>query len=321
MSGVFISYRREDSGGYAGRLFDVLSARFGRENTFMDLAGIRGGDDFVRVIEEKIGSCDVLLAVIGERWLTIVGESGGRRLEAPGDYVRLEIAKALERGVPVIPVLVGKATMPFVNDLPDDLRALAVLQAMDLRDAHFPDDAQRLVETISRIAPDVEHRRWKLGRRRLIALTGVGLALAAVAGGVSLLRHGTPLMETFAFLTGQRVKIAGKWKAGVTYGAWIGVYPETFNFEVSGMDLSGSAGFLGTDRGIFDGKVEGDHISFMTKSVTEMDDKKYQDKHYYKGIVEGDTIQFTMNTDSEWFSERPVHFMASRVREAEKVTK
>ena len=116
MSGVFISYRREDSSGYAGRLFDILSARFGRENTYMDIDTIRGGDNFVAVIEDKISLCDVLLAVIGERWLTSTAENGTRRLEMAGDFVRLEIAKALERGVRVIPVLVGGATVPHQDD-------------------------------------------------------------------------------------------------------------------------------------------------------------------------------------------------------------
>src|ERR1700730_863266 len=69
VSGVFISYRREDSSGYAGRLFDILSVRFGREHTYMDLDTIKGGDNFAAVIDEKIGLCNVLLAVIGERWL------------------------------------------------------------------------------------------------------------------------------------------------------------------------------------------------------------------------------------------------------------
>ena len=112
MSGVFISYRRDDSGGYAGRLFDVLAARFGHDQTFMDLDDIHGGDNFAAVIDEKVGQCSVLLAVIGERWLTLKGRSGVRRLDEPDDFVRLEIAKALERGVRVIPVLVGGAAMP-----------------------------------------------------------------------------------------------------------------------------------------------------------------------------------------------------------------
>jgi hypothetical protein len=82
----------------------------------------------------------VLLAVIGERWSTRTGVNGSRRLDMADDFVRLEIAKALERGVRVIPVLVGGATMPHQDDLPSDLRPFSVHQAMDLRDAHFHAD-------------------------------------------------------------------------------------------------------------------------------------------------------------------------------------
>ena len=112
MSGVFISYRRDDSGGYTGRLFDVACRALRPDQTFMDLDDIHGGDNFAAVIDDKVGQCSVLLAVIGERWLTLTGRSGVRRLDEPDDFVRLEIAKALERGVRVIPVLVGGAAMP-----------------------------------------------------------------------------------------------------------------------------------------------------------------------------------------------------------------
>ena len=162
MSGVFISYRRDDSSGYAGRLFDILSVHLGRENTYMDLDTIRGGDNFATVIEEKISQCDVLLAVIGERWLTSTGENGRRRLDMANDFVRLEIAKALERGVRVIPVLVGGATMPHQDDLPDDLRPLSVHQAMDLRDAHFHADVDQLVDLLDKIVPSIASRQRKI---------------------------------------------------------------------------------------------------------------------------------------------------------------
>ena len=107
MPGVFISYRREDSAAYAGRLFDILSTEFGRENTFMDLDTIQGGDDFSVVIERKLDVSDALLAVIGAHWLSVTEPNGGRRLDNASDFVRVEIGKALERGIRVIPVLVG----------------------------------------------------------------------------------------------------------------------------------------------------------------------------------------------------------------------
>ena len=131
MPGVFISYRREDSAAYAGRLFDILSAEFGADNTFMDVDDIKGGDDFTTVIERKLGMSDALVAVIGEHWLTVTEPNGGRRLDNPNDFVRIEIAKALERGIRVIPVLVGGATLPHPSDLPDNLKALCERQAVE----------------------------------------------------------------------------------------------------------------------------------------------------------------------------------------------
>src|ERR1035438_8952010 len=103
-------------------MFDILSTHFGRENTYMDLDSIMGGDNFETVIEEKISQCDVLLAVIGERWLTSEGVNGSRRLDMAGDFVRLEIAKALERGVRGISVFVGGGHMPHQDGFPLDFR-------------------------------------------------------------------------------------------------------------------------------------------------------------------------------------------------------
>src|ERR1700743_3894585 len=148
MPGVFISYRREDSSGYAGRLFDILSVEFGEKNTYMDIDTIKGGDDFASVIGQKIGVSDVLVAVIGDRWLTVKEESGTRRLDNPRDFVRIEIAQALQRGIRVIPVLVAGAVMPPARDLPDDLRALCERQAVDIRDSHFHQDAQQLTQVL-----------------------------------------------------------------------------------------------------------------------------------------------------------------------------
>jgi hypothetical protein len=323
MSGVFISYRREDSSGYAGRLFDILSTHFGRENTYMDLDTIRGGDNFETVIEEKISQCDVLLAVIGERWLTITGVNGSRRLDMADDFVRLEIAKALERGVRVIPVLVGGATMPHQDDLPNDLRPLSFHQAMDLRDAHFHADAEQLMDELNKTVPSIKSRPRKLKSNRLALAVSSVLAVAVIVGGILVFRQIKPAIPSAQAVNPiatdksespekGSADVNGKWKATVKYD-WPGaIYDETFNFEVAGSELSGTASLLGVDRGIFDGKIEGDQVRFMTKSLTTLDDKTYQDQHYYKGTVAADTIRFSMLTDSSVESHVPVLFTAKR---------
>jgi hypothetical protein len=343
MSGVFISYRREDSSGYAGRLFDILSAHFGKENTYMDLDTIQGGDNYATVIEDKVGQCDALLAVIGERWLACTGADGSRRLDLAHDYVRMEIAKALERGVRVIPVLVGGAKMPHQPDLPDDLRLLALHQAMDLRDAHFHTDADQLMDVLKQTVPSIASQPRKVKPNRLVVAASCVLAAAVIVGGgltfwhVKSAAHPDPAAQQGRALANGAVTpaqavnsidadksqnpgkgpadIHGKWKATVTYD-WPGaVYEETFNFEVTGEELSGTASFLKVDRGIFDGKIEGNRVSFVTKTIATMDDKTSQDVHSYKGTVEGDTIRFTMLTDSSVESHVPVHFSARRIRE------
>jgi hypothetical protein len=140
MGGIFISYRREDSGPYAGRLRDALSGHFGAEQVFRDIDTIKPGERFPRIVEREVSSCDALLAVIGPMWLTIRDTRGRRRLENPEDYVRLEIAAALARGddVLVIPVLVGTTSMPAAADLPEPLASLAECNAVRFTDDSWP---------------------------------------------------------------------------------------------------------------------------------------------------------------------------------------
>ena len=97
MDGIFISYRRDDSAGYAGRLYDRLAAQFGADRVFMDVAGIELGTDFVTAIEQAVGSCKVLIVVIGDEWLSTTDAAGRQRLDDPHDFVRLETGVALER--------------------------------------------------------------------------------------------------------------------------------------------------------------------------------------------------------------------------------
>jgi hypothetical protein len=139
---IFISYRREDGSASAGRLSDRLSNHFPSNQIFMDVDSVDLGEDFVKKIEETVGSCDVLIAVIGKGWLTACDQEGQRRLDNSEDFVRIEIATALKRDIRVIPVLVDGASMPRSRDLPDDLKALVRRNALQLSHDRFRTDSE-----------------------------------------------------------------------------------------------------------------------------------------------------------------------------------
>jgi formylglycine-generating enzyme required for sulfatase activity len=134
---IFISYRREDTAPYAGRIYDRLVTEFGFGQVFFDIDTIPAGDDFVEVLAEKVESCDVLLAVIGKSWLTIADAAGRPRIQNPDDFVAIEIGAALRRNVRVIPILVGGGRMPRTAELPEALAMLARRQAHELPDKGF----------------------------------------------------------------------------------------------------------------------------------------------------------------------------------------
>jgi TPR repeat protein len=147
---IFISYRREDTAGFAGRLYDRLHGHFPQNEIFMDIDSIDPGLDFVEAIEASVGSCDLLLAMIGKQWLNAADEEGRRRLDNPEDAVRLEIATALKRGIRVIPILVEGAVMPRSVDLPEDLKPLARRNALRVDNDRFRADAERLIGAVER---------------------------------------------------------------------------------------------------------------------------------------------------------------------------
>lgn len=150
MGGVFISYRRSDSEGHAGRLYDRLKDRFGAEQVFRDIDKIEPGSNFIDVLNRALGSCSVLLAVIGKTWLTTTDATQRRRLDDPGDLTRLEIKTALERGIRVIPVLVQGAAMGSPQELPEDLRNLSYIQALELSTNRWDYDVDLLVKSIEK---------------------------------------------------------------------------------------------------------------------------------------------------------------------------
>ena len=153
---IFICYRRDDTQGHAGRLYDRLRQEFGRKHVFIDMDALQPGDDFVHAIQEKLEKCQLMLAVIGRRWLTAMDEGGRPRLEDEGDYVRVEIETALQRNLRTIPVLVDRASMPRKQDLPESLSALARRQAIELSDARWEYDIGTLISSIKRLASSVQ---------------------------------------------------------------------------------------------------------------------------------------------------------------------
>lgn len=196
MQSIFISYRREDSEGQAGRLYDDLAARFGEDRVFMDVSGIAAGSDFRQVIEDRVSACAVLLVVIGKRWLDARDANGQRRLDNPTDFVRLETMLALKRaGVTVIPVLIGGATMPDAKDLPAELESLAFRNAAPLSHLRWTSDLEVLVSGLRRVLDVADDDVPLVPTARALAestrrqgrwSTGmmVGVAAAVMAGSV-----------------------------------------------------------------------------------------------------------------------------------------
>jgi TIR domain-containing protein len=176
MPGIFVSYRRDDAAGWAGRLSADLREGLRGAAVFMDIDAIPPGVPYDDYIAQAVGSCDVLIALIGPRWLTVTDKAGRRRLDDPSDLTRLEILAALQRNIRVIPALVGGAKMPPADELPQALQALARRQAYELADHRWNEDCARLVRVLK---PIVHGGRSPAAR----ALAGVGLLLALLVSG------------------------------------------------------------------------------------------------------------------------------------------
>ena len=168
---IFISYRRSDAPGYVRALMSDLRNTFGSNQVFLDMEGIEAGANFVTIIEQAVGECEVLLAVIGSEWLTVTNELGQRRIDNPEDFICLEIISAFKRNIPVIPVLVGNGRIPKEEELPVPLQALASLQAVTLSHDRWDGDMQKLLLAIENltVAPrlarqyDAAKLQWNKG--------------------------------------------------------------------------------------------------------------------------------------------------------------
>jgi len=153
MPTVFINYRREESSGEARALFNDLVTHLGEDAVFMDVDSIAPGQDFRDVVHERVATCDVMLSLVGKEWLTVTSRSGTRRLDEPGDFVRLEIEAALKRKIPVAPVLLHGADMPAPESLPDALRDFAFRNAFELSHTRWESDVEEMLRRLRLIAP------------------------------------------------------------------------------------------------------------------------------------------------------------------------
>ncbi len=190
MSSIFISYRRADSAGYAGRIYDHLSQHFGVDQVFMDVTSLEPGVDFVDEIDKAVSQCDAVVVVIGKQWVTITDSNGHRRLDNPNDFVRLEVETALNRNILTIPVLVDDAPMPYAEELPPSLAKLVRHNALEVSNARFTYDVDRLIHTLDELIltrsappqaqPPVERFQRSFARRLLASQPYMGILLPSL---------------------------------------------------------------------------------------------------------------------------------------------
>jgi hypothetical protein len=306
MSGVFISYRRDDRPGFAGRLTEALEGAFGAEHVFRDIEDIRPGEDFVATIHSRLESVDVVLAMIGPAWLD-ARKDGERRLDEPDDFVRLEIASALASGKPVWPVLVGGAIMPTARDLPEPIRDLAQRQAVVLSDAAWKDDVARLIGALRPLlaAP----------RRRSRLSPGLSAGLLVMLGALFLftswMERTAPPPTPASRTPVAEAALSGRWTATVRYD-WGAEHEERFDLRVEDGEVLGTASYLGVPRSVEQGTLLDDaRIRFVTRTESWAGTTTRSLTHSYRGRIQDDGIHFVLETVGQPGA-APVEFVARR---------
>lgn len=297
---VFISYRRDDASGYAGRLEASLESRLGRGSAFRDVLDIAPGDDFVRVIGQRLAGAAGVVVLIGPRWAGGDGR-GPRRIDDEHDFVRTEVAAALESGARVVPVLLPGATMPAESELPPALRRLARHNALPISDAHWETDVDRLVQSLA------------LARRRAVWPWALGAVAAAAALAAVL---GWPRIGT---APESSPRILGSWQASVRY-EWGAQHTERFEFTRHAGQLGGTAGFLGYPRTIEEPSFDGKHLHFRTRSTESMGTQERELTHDYtaelRGTAPDEVLALRLQTSGGVGSRAPVLFEARRAAAA-----
>jgi hypothetical protein len=251
---IFISYRRDDAAGYARAVNDELVRCFGAERVFIDVDDINAGQPFSEIIQRSVGDSAVLLALIGKRWRGDRDDATPRIFEAD-DFVRQEIAAGLAKGLRVIPVLLDGVAMPEPAQLPPDLKALAGHNALELDNARFAADMERLVREVrgalgDKAAPVPVARTASSRTGWWIGAAAAAVAVAAIATWWQSQRTPAPLpsarVETAP--AAARAQVNGDWQADVTYDWDNARFSERFRFAGAADALHGSASFLGVAR-------------------------------------------------------------------------
>lgn len=297
---VFISYRRDDAAGYAGRLEETLERRLGPGSVFRDVLDIPPGEDFVAAIRARLAGAQTVLVLIGPRW---AGSAvpGQRRIDDPADFVRLEVEVALDSGARVVPVLLPGAEMPGEGELPLPLRPLARRNALSLGDSHWDADIDRLAETIG------------LPRRRRVwpwALGGAALAAGAVAA-LCRLQPWAP--------DDPSARLVGRWQAEVRYD-WGDKHIERFEFKRHAGQLAGTASFLRYPRAIEKLAFDGRNLHFETRTQQTMGEQTREVTHHYSAELRGqppdERLALRMQSSGAFDSPKPLEFEARRIAEA-----
>jgi hypothetical protein len=240
-----LSYRRDDSAGHAGRLAEHLCSEFGPDHVFMDVQDIVPGQDFTQAIENTISACQVVIVVIGPRWVADLKQRGGR-----DDFVLHEVSVALRRNVTVIPVLVGGAAMPSAGELPESIAPLSRRQALEIRDARFEDDTKVLVQSLRKV-PGFSTVSVGSRQRMLLRIFAAAVLLGAAAFGI------------VRWTERPGIDVNGVWIADMQK-------PNQSPFQVR-LDLAASAGKLAGsvayptgDAAIQGGTMESNQLAFFT---------------------------------------------------------
>jgi TIR domain len=304
---VFISYRRDDAAGYAGRLEEALERRLGHGSVFRDVLDIAPGEDFIQAIRARLSGANAVLVLIGPRWAG-ADAAGSRRIDDERDFVRMEVAAALDSGAQVVPVLLPGADMPAEASLPAPLQALARRNAMSLGDAHWDADIARLADSIG----------LRQARSRWPLAAGAAVLAAALVGGWVALHPGVaPLPPPPPPAAGER--LLGVWVAPVRY-AWGDSYPERFEFKRHAGELTGTASFLAYPRAIEKLRLDGGNLHFETRSTSSMNNETRELTRSYAAELRGqppdEVLAFRMLSSGGFTSDKPIEFEARRQRSA-----